>query len=49
MSKHIEVPDHVKEKILLFFLEKSVPKIIEARRKEAEENDKRNDRDARTI
>ena len=36
------MPDHIKRKILLFFLEHSVPRIIEENRKEAANAEKRN-------
>lgn len=45
----IKVSDRTKEEIAKFFLKTSVPRILEARRKEAEANDHRNDRDARTV
>lgn len=38
--KNIEAPDHIKEKILLFFLKTSVPRIIEKKR--GEKNEQRN-------
>ncbi len=38
----IKVSDRTKEEIARFFLKTSVPRILEARRKEAEENAKRN-------
>lgn len=31
------MPDHIKEKIIMFFIENSVPQIIEAERKERKE------------
>lgn len=36
---HLEPPNHVKEKILLFFLSTSVPRIINKKRKEVMKDD----------
>lgn len=35
-DEHIEFPSHIKEKILLFFLKTSVPRILAKKEKEEE-------------